>query len=177
MSATYRLAAIGLLFVALVLSIVAASTHSWIVVSDVHFGLFWICSGGSCVNTLDALAGGNNDCRSKDQAAQAFIVVGIILLFFLFFLVVIRRDFASNSLGNAVVRNVPLVVDLILAVLIVTSLVIAWACVAAMYNECICNYSSPSCGLNYSWALTLIASFAVMVVTVLLFLSKESSNS
>lgn len=176
MSAVYRLVLLFLIFFAIVISIVAAATTSWIVIGNAHLGLFWVCGGNTCTNTLSALSN-DEPCRSKDQAAQAFIVLAIIALFPLFAIVLIRRFFASSSVGSAIVHNVSWIVDVALSAFIVISLVIAWACVAGMHDECICNNNAQNCGLNYSWALALIASVAVMVVTVLLFLSKEGSNS
>lgn len=176
MSALYRVIAIGLIIFALIFSIVAAATNDWIVVSTVHVGLFWVCSGGHCTNTLDAFSS-NEGCRSKDQAAQAFIVMAIIVLFPLLVFVVIRRFFASSSIGSPIVRNIPAIVDVVLAAFVMLSLIISWACVAAIHDQCVCKGNTSNCGLNFSWAFALIASVAVMVVAVLLFLSKEESNA
>jgi hypothetical protein len=176
MSATYRLVALGLILFSIIISIVAAATTSWIVIGSFRMGLFWVCGGNSCTKTLNALSG-DEPCRSKDQAAQAFIVLAIITMFPLFAIVLMRRFFASSTVGGAVVRNVSWMIDVALSAFIAIALVIAWACVAGMHDECICNNNTQNCGLNYSWALALIASVAVMVVTVLLFLSKEGANA
>lgn len=172
MSSFYRAVSAGLLLASLVLAIVAAATNNWIVVEHTHIGLFWVCGGNICVNTLDSLFW-NESCRSKDQAAQAFVIIAIIATFVVLVLVTTRRFLMSSSIGKSIAYNVPSTVDAVLAAFATVSFIISWACVAAIHDQCVCQGNTSSCGLNYSWAFALIASAAVMVVTILLFISRD----
>lgn len=174
--ALYQLISVGLLFVALIFTIVAAATTGWIHVGTTKIGLFTVCGGGYCQSTLDAFSN-QSSCQSRDQAAQAFIVLAILVIFPLLCLVAIRRFIGSTQVGQ-LVNQLPWFIDVITAGVILLFLTITWGAVANYYDECVCNNTTAACGLNYSWALCFIAWFCILVTGILLFLSRgEIANA
>jgi hypothetical protein len=192
MAIPFRLIALGLLVVTLLFSIVAAATRGWIVASDsvqkLDVGLFNSCfdDGVSteCESTLDRfdmmmVIGAPESCKSRDRAAQAFTVIAIMLLFPLVLLVFVRRFLASNALGIAVAAKVPPLVDIVVTAVILFCLTVSWGAFANLYKACVCDPFEgliTSCGLNYSFALAILAWFATAAAAVLMFLGRNESS-
>jgi hypothetical protein len=173
----FQLISVGLLFVAFIFLIVAAATTGWIVIGSTNIGLFTVCGGGGyCVSTLDAFSN-QSSCRSRDQAAQAFVVLAILALFPLMCTVAVRRFIGQTDAGVLVGKYVPWWADVVTAAVIVFFLTITWGAVANFYSDCVCNNAgTAACGLNYSWALCFIAWCFVGASGVLMFLTHEEDH-
>ncbi|CUG68014.1 membrane-associated protein, putative [Bodo saltans] len=157
----FQLISVGLLFVSFIFLIVSAATTGWIVVGSTNIGLFTVCGGGYCGSTLNAFAN-QSSCQSRDQAAQAFIVLAILTIFPLLCIVAIRRFIGHTEVGALVNKYIPWWIDVITAAVIVFFLTITWGAVANYYTDCVCNnVGSTACGLNYG---------------VLLFLARDENN-
>jgi hypothetical protein len=176
----FRLIALALLVVALILTIIAAATNGWFVVKKggvtLNIGLFKVCGdSGSftvCTSTLDV--GWSKDCKSRDQAAQAFIILAILALAPVIFLVIVR-SFLPDRIPA--VSRIPWLVDVAIACVVVVCLSITWIVAASMTDECICNSSGgASCGLNFSFGLAIVAWVFTIVGTVMICFAKDSSN-
>ncbi|CUG67950.1 amastin, putative [Bodo saltans] len=188
MALPLRLIAILLVLVSTLFVIVAAGTTGWIVGTygddfKYHIGLFKLCAGSDdsayCMNTLDMYndddSGVPSSCKSRLMASQAFIVLSILVLFPLLVLIIVRRFMSSGPAGMAA-SKIPVLVDVVIGVVVLFCLTISWGAIANMYKECICDVlSNDSCGLNYSFALAIIAWLATGAATVFLFLSKSEN--
>jgi hypothetical protein len=178
--ALLQLAAIGLLVIALVFSIVAAATTGWMHVDTVKIGLYTSCSGPVCVDTLELFARlpNSGDCQSQDRAAQGFIVLSILCIFPLLLLVTLRRFLATFSPVAELLGNIPWLVDVAIAAASLVFLTLTWTIAAGMLRKCICDVSSgTSCAFNYSWALAFIAWCFVLASTVIVCITKGNVNN
>jgi hypothetical protein len=179
MAIPFRLIAVALLGATLLLTIVGAATTGWIVLDTgladykVNIGLFRMCTTGGgnsiCVSTTESLAG---SCLSRDQAAQAFIVIGILILVPLFAVVFMRRFMPANP----IVGKVPAFVDIPATFVVVFCLTIAWGAIANAKQPCFCEGAPGSCSLHYSFALAIIAWITALAAAVMLFLGRNEGS-
>jgi hypothetical protein len=179
--ALLQLAAIGLLVIALVFSIVAAATTGWMFVETTHIGLYNTCSGSFCVSTLELFSNlpNSGNCKSQDRAAQGFIVLSILCIFPLVLLVALRRFLATCSPVAELLGYIPWLVDVAIAAASLVFLTLTWTIAAGMLRKCICDNvpSGTSCALNYSWALAFIAWCFVLAATVIVCVTKGGMDN
>ncbi|CUG86751.1 amastin, putative [Bodo saltans] len=121
----------------------------------------------------------DSSCKARLVTTQAFIVLAIVVLFPLLVLTIVRRFLATGPAGAAASR-IPALVDVVIGLIAVLCLTIAWGVFANMHKGCICPFledeaGCTSCGLNYSFALAIIAWLAAGAATVFLFLGKNEN--